>query len=107
METEGGGKKESDEERERGSLHHEWNRNDAPLGSISEPLHTMAASTNSKCGNNAEPSAYDGREIKVVEENTPLVKSSINTHRLGVCRVYICKVTQYDSTNNYRHQNNH
>ena len=61
-------------ERGRECLYHEWNRNDAPLGSISEPLHTMAASPTSKCGNNAKPPAYYGREIKVVEENIPLLK---------------------------------
>ena len=56
---EGEGKKQ----RERKCLHHEWNRNDAPLGSISEPLHTMAASLTSKLGNNAESPAYYGSEI--------------------------------------------
>lgn len=34
----------SEREREGGRLHHEWNRNDAPLGSISELLHTMEVS---------------------------------------------------------------
>lgn len=43
--------------RERECLHHEWNRNDAPLGSISEALRTMAASLTSKCGNNAKTPA--------------------------------------------------
>lgn len=54
------GKKEKQKRRvgERGCLHHDWNRNDAPLGSISEPLHTMAASPTFKHGNNAKPTAY-------------------------------------------------
>lgn len=50
------GERKRGREREGECLHHERNRNDAPLGSISEPLHTMAASQTSKCGNNAKPS---------------------------------------------------
>lgn len=65
---------------ESGCLHHDWNRNDAPLGSISEPLHTMAASPTSKHGNNAKPPAYNSGEIRVVEETILVVKSSIDTN---------------------------
>lgn len=58
-------------------LHHEWNRNDAPLGSISEPLHTMVASPTFKCGKNVKHQAYYGRETKA-----PPQKSRVGTPRM-------------------------
>lgn len=58
-----------DGEGESGCLHHEWNRNNAPLGSISAPLHAMDVSLVFKWGNNSKPPAYCGVDIGVFLQN--------------------------------------
>lgn len=59
--------------RVRECLHHEWNRNDAPLGSIRESLHTMAASPTSKAWQQCKVSSSQRPADKGLSRKTHLL----------------------------------